>query len=387
MSRAKAVAVVAALAGTFGIIVATAGVAGADPFPGWGQHAPPLHEVYVQTNDPSGNQVVSYSSDGAGALTLQGRYATGGLGTQIAGSAVDYLASQDSLIFDSALGLLLAVNGGSDTISAFHAFGGYLQLSQVIGSGGTTPVSIAASGDFVYVLNAGGTGEVAGFRADPFGHLVPIAGSNRNLGLDATATPAFLNTPGQIGFTPSGQQLIVTTKDNGSDVDVFAVGRDGEISASPTVNESASPVPFGFSFNSTGDLVLAQAADSVLGTYQLSPSGTITPISSASNGQAALCWLVAGSDGYFYGANAGSATITEYSVTRSGEVSVEGETSTDAGPVDIAVTPDGRYLFADTGGTDTVDAFSIGQNGSLTRTGTASPELPGHSGLEGIVVL
>ena len=47
--------------------------------------------------------------------------------------------------------------------------------------------------------------------------------------LDPTATPEFTNTPGQVAFSPDGSQLIVTTKANGSAIDVFApeIGHHG----------------------------------------------------------------------------------------------------------------------------------------------------------------
>ena len=45
-----------------------------------------------------------------------------------------------------------------------------------------------------------------------------------------------MNTPGQVAFSPNGSQLIVTTKANGSNIDVFAVRFGGRLSATPVVN-------------------------------------------------------------------------------------------------------------------------------------------------------
>jgi hypothetical protein len=53
------------------------------------------------------------------------------------------------------------------------------------------------------------------------GRVIPLAGSNRPLGLNPTAIPQYTNTPGQVAFSPDGLQIIVTTKANGNDVDVF----------------------------------------------------------------------------------------------------------------------------------------------------------------------
>src|SRR5215469_6953023 len=119
--------------------------------------------VFVQTDNTAGNQVVVYDRAGDGRLTLAGTYPTGGLGGQLTGSVVDHLASQGSLGYDAARGLLYAVNAGSNTVSVFAVSGDRLRLRQVVGSGGTFPVSVAVHGGLVYVLNAENGGSVQGY--------------------------------------------------------------------------------------------------------------------------------------------------------------------------------------------------------------------------------
>jgi len=152
--------------------------------------------VFVQTDNPSGNQVVAYHRAPGGILTPAGTYATGGRGGILAGSAVDHLASQGSLGYDPRHSLLYAVNAGSDTVSVFAVTGDRLALRQVLGSGGSFPVSVAVHGDLVYVLNALGGGRLQGYRVFG-GFLVPIPGSGRALGLDPTASPQFTNSRGR----------------------------------------------------------------------------------------------------------------------------------------------------------------------------------------------
>ena len=150
------------------------------------------------------------------------------------GSVVDHLASQGSLAYNAGQGLLYAVNAGSDTVSVFAVHGDALALQQVVGSGGVFPVSVAVHGDLVYVLNALGGGSIQGF-VSAFGHLFPLPWSYRNLGLTIPSDDTqYVNTPGQVrrSFSQSGSQLIVTTKANGSDIDVFGVGLFGVPSAS-----------------------------------------------------------------------------------------------------------------------------------------------------------
>jgi DNA-binding beta-propeller fold protein YncE len=341
------------------------------------------HAVFVQTNDTTGNQIVAYRRGAHGQLSFAGRYNTGGLGVALTGAVVDKLASQSSLVYDAADGILVAVNAGSNSITEFRVDGTHLSQRVTAGSGGTTPVSVAAAGGRIYVLNAGGAGSVQGFDA---GTLHRIPGSARSLNLTPGLTPEFLNTPGQIGLTPNGRQLIVTTKANTSAIDVFRVFAGGALASAPVVTVSATPVPFGFTFDRAGDLVVAEAGASDLTTYKINGNGTVTALASVANGQAALCWNTRAGR-FFYGANAGSATLTGYRIGAGGVPVIIGETSTDGGPIDLAATPDGAYLYVETGAGDIVDGFAVQGNGSLAFTGSSvAPELPGHSGLEGIAV-
>ncbi len=349
---------------------------------GWpfGQHG--AAAVFVQTDNPAGNQVVAYRRERDGTLTDGDGYSTGGLGGILTGSVVDHLASQGSLQFDRNRGLLVAVNAGSNTVSVFDVSGDHLRLRQVVSSGGTFPVSVAIHHDLVYVLNAEDGGSVQGYRIAS-GDLVPLAGSNRSLGLDPTATPQFVNTPGQVAFTPDGSQLIITTKANGSDIDVFGVQPGGGLSASPVVNAEPGTVPFAITFDPAGNLVIAEAGTNALATFALSSAGTVTLLHAVPTGQAATCWVTAiGS--LLFASNSGSNSVSRYSAGPDGALSLQGATSTDAGTVDSAATPGGRFLYVQTGGSGIVDEFTVDPGGSLTQLGSVL--VPGAAGGEGITV-
>jgi 6-phosphogluconolactonase (cycloisomerase 2 family) len=335
--------------------------------------------VFVQTDNTAGNAVAAYHRAPDGTLTLSGTYATGGLGGVLAGSVVDHLASQGSLVYDRRHGLLYAVNAGSDTVSVFAARGDRLALRQVVSSGGVFPVSVTVHGNHVYVLNALGGGSVYGYLAVG-GRLSPIPGSLRGLGLDPAAAPQFTNTPGQVAFTPDGSALIVTTKMNGNDIDVFAVGRDGRLSASPVVNSEPGTVPFAINF-SRGHVLIAEAGPNALATFALSRSGAATQLDVALTGQAATCW-VARAGRYFYASNAGSGSVSGYTVGRGGGLSALGNTTTDAGTVDAASVAHGRFLYVQTGGAGVVDEYAVGSGGSLTGIGSVT--VAGAVGGEGI---
>ncbi|HEY3953721.1 MAG TPA: hypothetical protein VGM53_10115 [Streptosporangiaceae bacterium] len=376
LTRIGAAVTVAATA--LATAAALAGPAGASTAQG-GFHGGASHVVFVQNDNLTGNQVIAYRRAGDGTLTQAGTYSTGGKGGQLTGSVVDHLASQGSLTYDPADGLLYAVNAGSNTVSVFASHGDHLYLRQVISSGGTFPVSVATHGDLVYVLNALEGGSVQGYRVFR-GRLFPMRGSNRPLGLDPTATPQFTNTPGQVAFTPNGSQLVVTTKANGNDIDVFGVSAWGTLSAHPVVNSEPNEVPFAVIFDRAGHLVVAESAsNSAVASFTLNRDGTVTPVDQVLTTQAATCWI-ARDGNHVFASNAGSATVSGLT-DRAGKLTLGGQTTTDPGTVDAAASPHGRYLYVQTGGNGIVDEFSV-SGGSLTQIGSVT--VPNAVGAEGI---
>jgi DNA-binding beta-propeller fold protein YncE len=338
--------------------------------------------VFVQTDDPAGNTVVAYDRAADGALIQAGSFGTGGRGGVLAGSVVDHLASQGSLSYDSRHHLLYAVNAGSDSLSVFRVHGDRLTLRQVIGTGGSFPVSVTVHDDLVYVVNARDGGSIQGF-ATVGDRLVRVGAWHQALGLDVTQTPEFTHTPGQVLFSPDGRQLLVTTKGNGSAVDVFAISRFGAPSAA-VVNPEPGLVPFAATFDPAGHVLLSEAGPNAVAAFRLTRAGTLVPISTAATGGAATCWVVRAGN-HVYASNAGSATITTVAISPAGELSKVADTSTGAGTVDAAVSSDGRYLYVQTGAAGTVDEFRINADGSLTAIG--SVVVAGAVGGEGIAAL
>src|SRR3954452_4181798 len=108
--------------------------------------------LFVQTDDPAGNTVVVYDRGADGRVQQARSYRTGGLGGVLDGSVVDHLASQGSLTYDRANGVLYAVNAGSDTLTVFAVDGDRLIRRQVVPTFGDFPVSVAARDHLVYVL-------------------------------------------------------------------------------------------------------------------------------------------------------------------------------------------------------------------------------------------
>jgi 6-phosphogluconolactonase (cycloisomerase 2 family) len=249
----------------------------------------------------------------------------------------------------------------------------------VIGSGGQFPVSVAVRGSQVYVLNARGGGSVSGYvRAG--GRLVPVPAWHRSLGLDPDQTPEFTSTPAQIGFTPDGTHLVVTTKNGGNTVVVFSAGAGG-LSVRPVVTSLPGAVPYGFTFDSYGHLALAEAGPDAVATFSIAGDGRLTQLGSVATGQAGTCW-VAAADGTLYASNAGSGTVSVLHGGPGGGLTSSGIVAADAGTVDATASGDGRYLYVQAGGAGNVDAFRVGPGGALTETGSVT--VPGAVGGEGI---
>jgi 6-phosphogluconolactonase (cycloisomerase 2 family) len=360
---------------TLAVTAAFTGAAAASPAHHQQQH----DAVFAQTDGTSGNAVVAYDRAADGTLHEAGTYPTGGAGGVLDGSVVDHLASQGSVSLDRAHGLLYAVNAGSNTLTVFAVDGDHLTRRQVVSSGGTFPVSIATHGNLVYVLNARDGGSVQGFLrlGDT---LVRVPAWHRSLGLDSTLTPEFTHTPAQVAFTPDGGELIVTTKGNGTAIDVFPVDFAGGLSAKPVVTPDAD-TPFAVTFDARGHVVVAESGSNSIATFTLHRDGTLSLVDRVATGQAATCW-VARAGHTLYTSNAGSNSLSGFRDNGSGSLTALGDTTTDGGTVDAATSSDGRFLYAQTGAAGVVDEFAVHGNGSLTRIGSVT--VPGALGAEGI---
>jgi hypothetical protein len=345
--------------------------------------------VFVQTNRPTGNTIKVFARANDGTLSSAGpEVPTGGLGGAATGALGDSLASQGSLVFSD--GLLFAVNAGSNTVSVLRVDGLQLTPLQQISSGGLFPVSIAVRDDLVFVINGGGAGAIQGYRLEN-STLRVIPGDNRSLGLTNTNPPNFLKSPGQVGINPNGQWAFVTMKTgvvdaNGNNIiNAFRIDNNGVLSASPVASPSVSGNPFGFTFQQANRLIVAEAGVSQVTTYKRVGQGSLTPIGSAPNGQAALCWIHQ-VGGFYFTTNTGSLTVSRYRVQPNGQpvLLAAAAAMTQSNPIDM--TDSGGFLYVESGQGGFVEVYAVGSNGSLTRIQTATDGLPVFNGIgiEGI---
>jgi 6-phosphogluconolactonase (cycloisomerase 2 family) len=380
MRVSAALAATAIVAVAAGSTAATAGAHTTHHKKSGRDHTAQAPALFVQTDNLAGNAVAAYQRGSDGRLYGEHLYKTGGLGGMLGGSQVDHLASQGSLQYDAAQHLLFAVNAGSDTVTTFAVRGASLKRVQVISSGGDFPVSVTVHGDLVYVLNALGGGNVHGYQIGG-GRLKAIPNSTRPLGLDPNATPQFTTTPGQVTFTPSGTQVLVTTKGNTNAVDVFGVDKGGALSSTPQTNTLSGDVPFSAAFLPNGKVAISEAGPNAVADFTLAADGQLTQIDSVATGGTATCWILADGHSVFAG-NAGSAAESRITVGSGDSLTLAGSTTTDAGTVDATSADNGRYLYVQTGGNGIVDEFAVGAGGTLNELGTVF--VPDAVGGEGI---
>src|SRR5215470_5066666 len=202
--------------------------------------------VFVMTNAADRNEIIAFKRNADGSLQQGHKFSTGGRGS---GGVIDPLGSQGSLTLTQDHSLLLAVNAGSGDISVFRVHGAMLSLTDRVPCGGSEPVAIAQHGNLVYVVNAGGSSNVTGFRLEQNGRLKPIPHSI-----------AFLTTSNSgaasLSFSPDGHFLLVTEKIT-NNIDGFHIQVDGTLG--PTVvNPNAGPGAFAVLFAPNGTALVTE---------------------------------------------------------------------------------------------------------------------------------
>ena len=262
--------------------------------------------VYTESNAVDGNQVLVFD----GGATPIARVATGGRG---AGAG---LGSQGALALSADGRWLFAVNAGSDDVSVLSVHDGALRLVTRAATGGSMPISVAVHGDLVYVLDAGGDGDVSGFRFGAGGALTPLG---RHALANAAAGPA------QVAFSPAGDLLVVTEKAT-SCIDTLPLDAEGR-AVGATCHAAAGQTPFGFAFappewdwfgNRYDRLIVSEAFGgapnaSTVSSYLVAGDAVDALAPAVRTEQTAACWIALAHGGrYVYTTDAGSDAVTGY---------------------------------------------------------------------------
>ena len=327
--------------------------------------------VFTLSNDATVNEVLAFGRGSDGSLQAAGRFATGGRGS---GGG---LGSQGAVVLSRDGELLFAVDAGSDEISSFRVRGDRLRLVSHVASGGQRPIGLTVHDDLLYVLNASGDGNIAGFRVDEDGALEALPGSTRPLSGKGVA-------PAQVEFSPDGDFLVVTEKATNR-LDVYEVREDGRAEG-PTTHVSSGQTPFGFAFTRRGVAIVSEAFGgaanaSALSSYAIAGDSLAILSASVPDHQSAACWVVITRDGQTaFTSNTASGSISAYRVGRDGRLTllqadgIAASTGAGSAPIDMALSRGSRYLYALDAGTHAISAFRVGAGGSLAA-------LPGVGGL------
>ncbi len=221
-----------------------------------------------------------------------------------------------------------------------------------VSSGGGEPLSIAVSGNLVYVANAGASApNITGFTLAPNGSLNPLPGST--VSLPASSGPDdVLIDPG-----PAGSSSISTTprRSRAFTSSQWPARRRSRLAyrgaRSRTVRRGVPAEQslqlfvsnaHGGAGNGTVSVFLASGSTGQLASIGASPFADL---------QTAACWVEISHDGQFlFTVNTASGSISSYSINPDGSLVLLGSTpfgSAGAGAVDARLSPDGRTLLVD----------------------------------------
>jgi len=334
-----------------------------------------IFAVVTESNSDAGNEVMIYSRGHDGTLSFTGSYPTGGMGSG------DGLGSQGAVVLSGRY--IYAVNAGSDDISVLRFDGNTPTLVDQEPSGGMRPISLTVHHNLLYVLNAGGDGNITGFRINAGdGTITQIPGSTKPLSGAGVG-------PAQIEFTPNGRMLVVTEKATNL-IDTYVVNPGGTASG-PNVQPSVGDTPFGFEFDNKGHLIVSDAFGGGMGagamsSYSVDYGGISLITGPVANQQTAPCWVVVTNDGrYTYTTNTGTGNISGYYVNPDGSIVLfddggnTGSTGAGSSPIDAALNNNSKYLYVLGAGTHTISVFRINQRtGALTSVQTVTG-LPDHA--------
>jgi len=340
--------------------------------------------LYVLSNQTK-NSVLRFSVSDEGRIQHAGEFFTSGKGIR------QSLGNQGALFIDAKDNLLFTVNPGSHEVSSFRIVKQGLTLLNTISSGGEMPVSVAQRGNFVYVLNQGADkspSNVSGFAIQGNGTLQPLAGSTRMLS-------AALSEPAQVLFTPIAHKIIVTEVGQNK-IDVFSLNPSTGLLSNPVFNNSYGVGPFGFDFDSSGNLLVSNEGrdrTASVTTYRIGSDNKLRLLSAPvfAPNQKASCWLETlklGKLNLAVVTNTASDTVSLYNVSSDGKVRVASAIAARSGPepIDLTIFRKNRLvgiLNGETASSLNVAIFSIvnGKTVQLRRIGAIGGLPKGSSGI------
>ena len=341
-----------------------------------------LNLVYVEGNATSGNVIAAFSNDGTGNLTaLSGSpYSTGGVGVTGVFSDVQF-DSDGEVTANKAGTLMFAVNGNSNTISAFsvNADGTLTAIGSPVASGGQDPVSLAlregaySNGDSLMVAvnkasdpsQTGGIPNYTTFRVTTSGTVTQNAGSSFNLPSGSS--------PAQIMLRPGTPVQFFGVEFMSAKVSLYRALSSGKLSL---VSSSSNPsaVLGGVASPTAKAVYTGLPLVSELSVNKYTSAGTLSFLRTVPNTGSLICWLgISPSGTRIYSGETGSGTISVYDATNPGNPKqLQHFTLTPSGslPAALKLDPTGQFLYVvDRGGS--LHVLNVAGDGTVTETHAA----------------
>jgi len=362
-----------------------------------------VNAVYVESNIgqvPGRNSVYAFSNDGTGKLTLikGSPFLTNGTGVfnSVPVNSPGFQADQE-IVVNNTGNLLFAVNGNSNTISAFEINGnGSLTLTNTAPSNGQDPVSIglddgSAAGAQMTVVNqaadpsqSGGIPNVTSFLVDETtGNLTPVTNSTIDYPVGSLPADAIVS--------PSGKFVFTIQFMGGGALTSYQVGAGGLLNFNNSQVPSRGPVFLGAAVHPKQRVVyVGMPAVNQFGVYTYNTAGLLALGKVIVNPGTLLCWMAVNPAGTrLYTVESGSNTVTVYDVSGGNflkPVQLQHFNLMNSGaPTNLKLDPTGAFLYVlglnETGTTGNflhvLNVSSV--DGTLTET-LAPVKIPVHAG-------
>lgn len=323
-----------------------------------------VNAVYIVSNIgqvPNKNSVYALKNDGTGKLTpITGSpFLTGGTGVFNQNSVFSpgFQADQE-VVVSSAGTLLFAVNGNSNTVTAFGINSdGSLTNLNTSASLGSDPVSlgldeVSPAGPQMTVVNqaadplqANQTPNITSFGVDlTTGILTPIANSTINYPL--------ASLPAQALVSPSGKFVFVVQFMAGGLFTSYDVGAGGLLVANNSEIPVHGPVFLGaIAHPKQRAVYVGMPAVNQMAVYTYNTAGQLSFAKDIVNPGSLICWLTTDPAGtHLYTVESGTRTITLYNIAGGNylkplqvqHLTLKGTTDE---PTNVKLDPTGQFLY------------------------------------------
>jgi len=322
-----------------------------------------VNAVYVESNIgqlANHNSVYAFSNDGTGKLTpIKGSpFLTNGTGVFSSNpvGAPGFQADQEIVVNKSG-NLLFAVNGDSNTITAFTiASSGALTFSTSSASNGQDPVSLgldesSPAGPQMTVVNqaadpnqTGGIPNITSFTVDDVtGNLMPVANSTVNYPTGSLPADAVVS--------PSGKFVFVVQFMGGGLLSSYNVGAGCLLTLNNSEIPPRGPVFLGAAVHPKQRVVYAgMPAVNMFTVYTYNTAGVLAQAKVIVDQGTLLCWMAVDPAGnHLYTVESGSNTLTVYDVSGGNflkPIQQQHLTLMAGGnPTNLKLDPTGKFLY------------------------------------------